>query len=378
MCCAVIETLAAAQAALRPSPISRAESYSPSSEKKTLLPAPFPLFQVWVPDAQKPTRSLWGDDLSAAATSSAAAEKAATDFSDRLASSTAFTAASSSGASSGASAADAARQAMPEWWVPANTAVYCPESRKEELRKEVGAGGPVGARWRTWARFGRGDWADRRACIVGYSCGDMHVHAVNREVSGCTVSMPRGCPPLPQCQPPLHRAPRPLCTLRRSCAPRCASWRTPSWRGRTTRCPRCARCACAARWAQEASPSGSRILLAWHLGHLPSRAVRLCLLVACCGARSARRFLQAGPVRHFSRRSCPAQEGGGLQVTPRTESGRDAMLRAGVRAAMECAMEGNWALLDGQEPARFACGLAHALGERPPHPLWPRCSASAE
>lgn len=58
-----------------------------------------------------------------------------------------------------------------------------------------------------------------------------------------------------------------------------------------------------------------------------------------------------------------AQEGGGLQVKPRTENGRDAMLRTGVRASMESAMEGSRGLLTGVEPARFVSGLAHDLGE---------------
>lgn len=56
------------------------------------------------------------------------------------------------------------------------------------------------------------------------------------------------------------------------------------------------------------------------------------------------------------------QEGGGLQVKPRTENGRDAMLRTGVRASMESAMEGSRGLLTGVEPARFVSGLAHDLG----------------
>lgn len=38
------------------------------------------------------------------------------------------------------------------------------------------------------------------------------------------------------------------------------------------------------------------------------------------------------------------------------------MLRTAVRAAMECAMEGNRQLLGGDEPCRFVCGLAHDLG----------------
>lgn len=58
------------------------------------------------------------------------------------------------------------------------------------------------------------------------------------------------------------------------------------------------------------------------------------------------------------------QEGGGLQVKPRTENGRDSMLKAGVRAAMDCAVEGSRGLLDGAEPGRFVSGLAHDLGKR--------------
>lgn len=40
------------------------------------------------------------------------------------------------------------------------------------------------------------------------------------------------------------------------------------------------------------------------------------------------------------------------------------MLKAGVRAAMDCAVEGSRGLLDGAEPGRFVSGLAHDLGKR--------------
>ncbi|KAL4429558.1 hypothetical protein ABPG77_008607 [Micractinium sp. CCAP 211/92] len=56
------------------------------------------------------------------------------------------------------------------------------------------------------------------------------------------------------------------------------------------------------------------------------------------------------------------QEAGGYQVKPRTESGRDAMLRTGVRAALAAAQEGSFSLLGGDQPNKFVCGLAHDLG----------------
>ncbi|PSC68311.1 hypothetical protein C2E20_8034 [Micractinium conductrix] len=56
------------------------------------------------------------------------------------------------------------------------------------------------------------------------------------------------------------------------------------------------------------------------------------------------------------------QEAGGYQVKPRTESGRDAMLRAAVAAAMAAGQEGSFAMLGGDHPAKFVCGLAHDLG----------------
>ena len=50
-------------------------------------------------------------------------------------------------------------------------------------------------------------------------------------------------------------------------------------------------------------------------------------------------------------------DGGGLQVRPSTESGRDSMLRAAVKSALENPRAlGHW------EPARFISGLAHDLG----------------
>ena len=43
-----------------------------------------------------------------------------------------------------------------------------------------------------------------------------------------------------------------------------------------------------------------------------------------------------------------------LQVKPRTESGRDSMLRAGLSAALSAAQEGRNSLLGGDEPTRLA------------------------
>lgn len=57
-------------------------------------------------------------------------------------------------------------------------------------------------------------------------------------------------------------------------------------------------------------------------------------------------------------------EGGGLQVKPRTENGRDAMLRAGVKYALELSysVENPASNLGGYEPGRFISGLATDLG----------------
>lgn len=40
------------------------------------------------------------------------------------------------------------------------------------------------------------------------------------------------------------------------------------------------------------------------------------------------------------------------QVKPRTESGRDAMLRAGVKAAISAGQEGLFSMLGGDHPAK--------------------------
>ncbi|PRW60155.1 Golgi transport 1 [Chlorella sorokiniana] len=55
-------------------------------------------------------------------------------------------------------------------------------------------------------------------------------------------------------------------------------------------------------------------------------------------------------------------EAGGYQVKPSTESGRDAMLRHAVQAAIAAAQAGSYSLLGGDPPAKFICGLAHDLG----------------
>jgi hypothetical protein len=62
-------------------------------------------------------------------------------------------------------------------------------------------------------------------------------------------------------------------------------------------------------------------------------------------------------------------EGGGLAVRPSTESGRDALLRAGVRAALAAALASRAgpaaARSGGLAPGRFVAGLAEALGVPP-------------
>lgn len=50
------------------------------------------------------------------------------------------------------------------------------------------------------------------------------------------------------------------------------------------------------------------------------------------------------------------------QVKPRTESGRDAMLRAGVRAALASAQEGSLSLLGGDQPNKWVAPGAVARG----------------
>jgi hypothetical protein len=60
------------------------------------------------------------------------------------------------------------------------------------------------------------------------------------------------------------------------------------------------------------------------------------------------------------RRIC--HEGGGISIKPSTESGRDAILRAGVRFAMQAALRPNPSSdLGGYEPGRFISGLAGDL-----------------
>lgn len=101
--------------------------------------------QVFVPETPKPTRSLWGDDLPSATASTASAEKAATDFSDKLASTIGYGGAGAAAAGSGAAGrAAAAAAVVPEWWVPPNTAVYVPAGRREELQQQVRAGWGLG------------------------------------------------------------------------------------------------------------------------------------------------------------------------------------------------------------------------------------------
>jgi hypothetical protein len=60
------------------------------------------------------------------------------------------------------------------------------------------------------------------------------------------------------------------------------------------------------------------------------------------------------------RRIC--HEGGGITIKPSTESGRDAILRAGVRFAMQASLRPNPSSdLGGYEPGRFISGLAGDL-----------------
>lgn len=57
-----------------------------------------------------------------------------------------------------------------------------------------------------------------------------------------------------------------------------------------------------------------------------------------------------------------SQEGNGFAVRAATDSGRDAMLRSGVRAALAAAQERSASLLGGTPPGLFVCQLAGALG----------------
>lgn len=52
----------------------------------------------------------------------------------------------------------------------------------------------------------------------------------------------------------------------------------------------------------------------------------------------------------------------GVSVRARTESGRDALFRAGAEAAASAAMDAATSQLGGAAPARFVTGLARDLG----------------
>jgi hypothetical protein len=77
------------------------------------------------------------------------------------------------------------------------------------------------------------------------------------------------------------------------------------------------------------------------------------------------------------------QEAGGYAVQPRTQQGRDAMLRAGVQAALAAAQDGAYSRLGGDAPARWVGrALSTGLGTRVPPlllhlpaqaPAAPRC-----
>ena len=51
-----------------------------------------------------------------------------------------------------------------------------------------------------------------------------------------------------------------------------------------------------------------------------------------------------------------------MSVRARTESGRDALFRAGAEAAASAAMDAATSQLGGAAPARFVTGLARDLG----------------
>lgn len=78
------------------------------------------LLQVFVPDAPKAPRSVWGDDVLPPAASTV----------------TTPTYPDAPAGSSLANGGEQRRAVVPEWWAP-NTAVYCTPTRKEDLQKEV-------------------------------------------------------------------------------------------------------------------------------------------------------------------------------------------------------------------------------------------------
>lgn len=51
-----------------------------------------------------------------------------------------------------------------------------------------------------------------------------------------------------------------------------------------------------------------------------------------------------------------------MSVKPRTESGRDAMYRVGVEAALDAAADLDTSRIAGAAPERFVAGLAYDLG----------------
>lgn len=160
--------------------------------------------QVFVPETPKPTRSLWGDDLPSATASTASAEKAATDFSDKLASTIGYGGAGAAAAGSGA-VGRAAAALVPEWWVPPNTAVYVPAGRRKELQQQVRAGWRLGGGRRCsvhvygasdgglWHARLRDWWDVRSKCKPCLGCADP-----------CRIGTPANCPPHSASKPSLR------------------------------------------------------------------------------------------------------------------------------------------------------------------------------
>jgi len=76
---------------------------------------------------------------------------------------------------------------------------------------------------------------------------------------------------------------------------------------------------------------------------------------------SAKTACAAGPATPRAAQVCGEA---GATVRARTESGRDALFRAGAEAAAAAAMDAATSRLAGAAPARFVTGLARDLGAR--------------
>jgi len=108
----------------------------------------------------------------------------------------------------------------------------------------------------------------------------------------------------------------------------------------------------APRAAGVMAPIGAALCSAEHQG---------CCLAHAQGHMSLWTACAAGPAIALAAQVCGEA---GATVRARTESGRDALFRAGAEAAASAAMDAATSRLAGAAPARFVTGLARDLGAR--------------